>query len=147
MSKKLIKKRDLIFFKFGGKCAYCGEPIHNMRITKKGIERMELEHVVPKERFKKCILEGTLPWFLKHLKENDVNHHTNLFPSCRTCNRYKSTLLLEDFRKELSLQVERAKNDSFNFKMALRYNQIVIKPKPIVFYFENFGDYKQKLNF
>lgn len=140
----MVNKRELIFLKFGGKCAYCGDPIHNMRIAQKGIERMELEHVVPKERFKKCIETGNVPWFLKHLKINDVNHHTNLFPSCRTCNRYKGVFLLEGFRRELSLQLERAASKSFNYRMALKYKQIIVKPKPIVFYFENFSDYKSK---
>lgn len=59
----------------------------------------------------------------------------NLNPSCPRCNNYKHTLTLEEFRKELSRQVERCMNNC-NFTLALKYKQVSIHETPIVFYFE-----------
>ena len=130
-------QRQIIFEKFKGKCAYCGCEIHNGRMSKPNIQRMEIEHIIPKERFFRNMHNGFhIPDFLRHLTPDDVEHIDNKFPSCRTCNRYKHTLTLEDFRRELSKQLERAKTDSFNFRMALKYKQVIEQPKPIVFYFE-----------
>lgn len=68
-----------------------------------------------------------------------TKHHLdvieNLNPACPACNNYKHTLTLEKFRIELSKQVERAMN-SCNFRLALKYKQIIINQSPIVFYFK-----------
>lgn len=46
--------------------------------------------------------------------------------------------MLEDFRHELSRQVTRLHRYA-QFQRALRYGQVEITEKPIVFYFERIG--------
>jgi hypothetical protein len=82
-----------------------------------------------KNRFK-------VPPFLKHLTEKDVNHIDNLFPSCKTCNSWKTVFDLETFRDELEKQIKRLNSYSANYRMAKRYGLVEETEKPIVFYFE-----------
>lgn len=60
----------------------------------------------------------------------------NLMAACVPCNLFKSMLDLEQFRREISYQAERAFKYSVNFRMAFKFKQVRIKPTPIVFYFE-----------
>lgn len=108
--------RQKVFDKYQGHCAYCGEDIT--------IKNFQVDHIFPKCR------SHMLPEF-------DENRIGNLNPSCRKCNNYKSGFLLEAFRREISLQVERL-NKSAQFQRAVRFEQVVINEKPIVFYFERF---------
>lgn len=64
----------------------------------------------------------------------------NLFPACAPCNLLKTTYSLEMFRKQISLQVERARKSSMNFRTAERFGQISIVEKPIVFWFEQYSE-------
>jgi hypothetical protein len=43
---------------------------------------------------------------------------------------------LEDFRRELGLQVKRARERSVNFRLAERFGLIQVIDTPIVFHFE-----------
>ncbi len=103
-------KRQIVFDKFGGRCAYCGQEL------KKG---WNIDHVHPTH-----LLSG--------LPDDDIK---NLFPSCRRCNICKGGFTLENFRRELQLQVKRLRKNS-QFKRALDYGQIQLTETPIVFYFE-----------
>jgi hypothetical protein len=60
----------------------------------------------------------------------------NLNPACRSCNNWKNTHSLEGFRHEISMQVERARMYSRNFKTAERFGLVLEVKKPVVFYFE-----------
>lgn len=76
------------------------------------------------------------PQFLAHLQpELDKDRFENLMPSCRKCNLHKGGLRPEEWRKELGLQVNRLKQNA-QFDRALRFDQITINEKPIIFYFE-----------
>ncbi len=103
------KVRDDVHLKYGGRCAYCGEDIE-----RKG---MHVDHI------KAVHIGGT----------DDVN---NLNPSCARCNNFKHSWTLEEFRHELSKQVDRARESSVNFRNAERYGLIKVVDIPIVFYFE-----------
>lgn len=94
-------QREWIYVKYEGHCAYCGEKVP--------YEKFQVDHIIPKRNFDFCVSrKWNIPFFLKHLTINDVNHEHNLFPSCRVCNKRKDTLSIEDFRAELQLQVARA---------------------------------------
>ena len=114
ISKKL---RQLVFDKYGGRCAYCGQELG------KNKNRMwNVDHIHPKR--------------LSHwLRNFDMNSIDNLNPSCRRCNIFKGGMQLELFRSELQKQVFRLRKNP-QFKRALDYGQITIHESPINFYYE-----------
>lgn len=129
MGKKKKDKidREKIKKKFGGRCAYCGEKLS---------DNWNIDHVIAKSIFKKVIEENSQPAFLKHLKINDVNHDDNLFPSCGSCNRYKDSYTLRQFRKELSSLIRRLNERITIYRIAKRFGLIKEVEKKVVFYFE-----------
>ena len=83
--RKAIPKsiRKIVYKKYNGHCAYCG-----CEIPEKGfnIDHLHcLKHYEYEEEFTGI----------------DVHDISNLMPSCGSCNRYKATMELEDFRKQL----------------------------------------------
>lgn len=62
----------------------------------------------------------------------------NLFPACAPCNLLKTSYSLEMFRKQVSLQVERGRKSSMNFRTAERFGLIEAVEKPVVFWFEQY---------
>lgn len=131
MGKKKKKKnnieREKIKNKFNGRCAYCGEKLE---------DTWNIDHVIPKSNFEKVIKEKRQPKFLKHLKSGDVNHHDNLFPSCGSCNRYKDSFSLRQFRKELRTLTLRLRERTTIYRIATRFKLIVETKNKILFYFE-----------
>jgi len=108
--------RQLIYQKFGGRCAYCGREIT--------VKQMQVDHYWPQ--------------FLAHFQPNlDNNRIENLMPSCAKCNNHKHGMRPEIWRKELELQVTRLRKNT-QFDRALRFGQLQITEKPVVFYFETF---------
>lgn len=116
MTKKL---RDEVKKKFGGRCAYCGVLAGSLQI----------DHIVPIYR------DRYVGYLAKHAVKALETIDT-LNPSCRRCNIYKSVLSLEDFRIEVSRQVERARRYSLNFRMAEDFGLIKETGDPVVFFFE-----------
>lgn len=130
MGKKKKKQkidRDKIKKKFNNRCAYCGEKL---------TDTWNVDHIIPKSNFKKTILENGQPAFLKHLKISDVNHEDNLFPSCPSCNRYKDSYSLRQFRKELGELTRRLNERTTIYRIAKRFNLIREKNIKVEFYFE-----------
>jgi 5-methylcytosine-specific restriction endonuclease McrA len=123
------KDRQIVFNKFGGKCAYCGcelqkgwhidhiNPIRRNE-TDENIERMNRYRKTP----------------LKRGEDNIENYN----PACRQCNIWKSTYSIEQFRKEVSEQVNRLNNYSANYRNAKRFGLIEETGIDIEFYFETF---------
>jgi 5-methylcytosine-specific restriction endonuclease McrA len=127
----MINRLDILF-KFGAKCAYCGEILI--------LKTLHVDHVIPKANFIWHIKnKHKIPSFLNHLTEDDLNHPDNLFPSCGVCNRWKSVYDLEQFRKEIFMQTERLNKTNASFRMAKRYDLIRYSFKGVVFYFERFN--------
>ena len=62
----------------------------------------------------------------------------NLVPACAPCNLLKTTYSLEMFRTQVSLQVERGRRSSVNFRTAERFGLIQVVNKPVVFWFEQY---------
>ena len=108
--------RKEVYDKYDGRCAYCGEKIE--------YKDMQIDHLVPLSSRGK----------FKLVNPNDIS---NLMPSCRVCNNWKSNYRLEDFRKSLEDQINILKRNSSNFRMACKYNLIkAVKDVSITFYFE-----------
>lgn len=108
--KKLNQKqREFIYNKTNGHCAYCGCELE--------YKDMQADHVEP------FILGGS-------------DELDNFLPSCRSCNHYKSTLGLEDFRIWMHTLPDRMLRDSVNFRNLHRFGIISIDRSPVKFYFE-----------
>jgi hypothetical protein len=108
-SRPVIPKavRDKVLNRFNGLCGYCGcKPV-----------KLSVDHIIP---------------FVKLPDDSE----DNLMPCCFACNSFKSVFNLEQFREELSKQVERARKYSVNFRMGEKFGLIVERKKKIKFYFE-----------
>ena len=103
--------REQVHQKTDGHCAYCGDEL------KKG---WHVDHVIP-------VAAGG---------PDDI---MNFLPACAKCNNYKTSMSLKQFRRELQMQVQRARKYSVNFRLAEKYKQITVHETPIVFYFETLG--------
>ncbi len=121
--------REVIHKKYNGCCAYCGCEIL--------LKQMQVDHIVPQSCFVSSIKNVFhVPEFLRHLKEEDLNHIDNLNPACRVCNKWKSSHHLELFRSELQEQIARLHKTSANYRMAFKYGLVQQTHKPILFFFE-----------
>ncbi|MGL5511795.1 MAG: hypothetical protein ACRDBM_00965, partial [Sporomusa sp.] len=67
---------------------------------------------------------------------NGDDEEHNLLPACRSCNHYKSTLTIDEFREQIAKWPERLMRDSVTYKNAVRYGLVTPNIKPVVFYFE-----------
>lgn len=110
--------RQLVYNKCGGRCAYCGEKIE--------FKEFQVDHLVSKFHHK-----------YGYTDINDINDINNLLPSCRVCNKWKSAHSLEQFRIEVSQQLNRLNSYNANYRFAKKYGLIQETPKPIVFFFES----------
>ena len=60
----------------------------------------------------------------------------NLFPACQPCNIHKGRLLLESWRRELERSTGILQRGYPTYRHAVRFGQVVERPGPIVFWFE-----------
>ena len=105
--RKLSKEERMkVYEKCQGHCAYCGCTLE--------YKDMQVDHVKP-------VYRGG---------EDDIS---NMLPACRSCNHYKSTLELEEFRKYLS---EIPKRLSIPFQVGERFGIVRIVTEDVTFYYE-----------
>lgn len=113
MRKSISKKvREIVYKKYNGHCAYCGEKI--------SISEMHLDHFTP-------------------LHKGGEETIDNYMPACRQCNYYKATFTLKKFRENLELIPRRLCDSMFIFRLAEKYGILSAERKPIKFYFETVG--------
>ncbi len=103
-----------VYQKYNGKCAYCGCDIE--------FKKMQVDHFYPQH--------------LTRPIEFEINHGSNLMPSCQKCNNHKSGMTIEMWRKELERHSDMLLK-SAQFLRAVKFGQVVITKKPIVFYYED----------
>lgn len=111
--------REAVRAMFGGRCAYCGKPLG---------ERWHADHVAP-------IYRG---WTDKPSHSGE-DVESNIVPACPRCNLRKTTLSVEDFRREIAEQVERIRRDSPAFRLAEDFGLIAETGHLVGFYFEAEG--------
>ncbi len=117
--------RKSIHEKFGGHCSYCGKVLQ--------IEKMQVDHFVPVFRgWKNEVLEG-------FGMERGNDQEDNLFPSCARCNRWKSTWNIEQFRTEVSLQIQRLNERSNNYRMAKDFGLVIETQSDVKFFYETYN--------
>lgn len=127
---KLTKaQRAALREKFGGRCAYCGQPLG---------ERWHADHIEPivrndwlQRRDVHAPVRGP-DW-----PERDTVENMN--PACAPCNIDKHSLTLESWRQIIQRSAEVMQRDVSTFRRALRYNLVQVNPDPVVFYFERIG--------
>lgn len=108
--RKLSKSdRISIYNKTNGHCAYCGCELE--------YKDMQVDHISP-------------------LHRGGIDSIDNMYPACRSCNHYKSTYTIDEFREQIGTWLDRLTRDSVTYKNAVRYGLVIPNPKPIVFYFE-----------
>ena len=112
------KQRRLVFDKSGGRCWYCGT-----KLPDKGWHADHFEPI-----YRGAGSNGDL-----YPERDTVDNHV---PSCAPCNLFKSVFTIEEFRREIELQTERARKQSVNFRTAERFGLIEVKQAPVVFWFE-----------
>ena len=96
--------RNLVFYKFSGRCAYCGCKIEKYNFN--------IDHIKPLRRGDKT-----------HPDKGD-NLFTNYNPSCVSCNSSKSSMSIETWRNELGLKVVRINRDSSQYRILKRFGLV-----------------------
>lgn len=117
MVRKRIAKnvRQAVYAKYDGHCAYCGKEIN--------YKDMQVDHI---DSVYRAEFEG-------RAVDNSLD---NYMPSCRSCNFYKSTSTLEEFRNKLATLHTRLEK-LFIYRIAKQYEIVVEEEKPTIkFYFE-----------
>lgn len=104
------KERKQVYDKCNGHCAYCGCELD--------IKDMQIDHV------------KSLYW------HDGTNEMENLLPSCRSCNHYKGTSTLEQFRANLERMPQVLMRDNVTYRIATRYGLVIPNQNKVVFYFE-----------
>jgi len=114
--KALTKaEREIVRLRCRGRCAYCGIQLG---------KNWHADHMEPVRR---VFGQATHP-----------ERHTldNLWPSCHRCNIDKWALSLKAWRAQLEDSCARLERNYGTYRHAVRFGQIVPRPRPIVFFFE-----------
>lgn len=104
--------REMVWFKYEKRCAYCGDDIL--------YKDLQVDHIVPS-------VNGG--------KDEMGNYN----PSCRSCNFYKGSKHIDTFRRELGRLIVRVKA-KFVVRLAIKYGLISFKDFDGTFYFERFPE-------
>ena len=117
--RKLTRvEREKVYAQCNGRCAYCGTQIE--------LKGMQVDHVIPMDFYD-----------LYQAKGFDLDTMSNYLPSCRSCNHYKSTMMLEKFRSAIENYPYVLARDSVTYRNAVRFDVVRPAPKKVQFYFES----------
>jgi len=132
------KDRQIVFDKFGGRCAYCGCEL---------LKGWHVDHADPVLRVTRyltdennrrvwCHVKGgyKTEQYLEH-PENDVLE--NYMPACASCNILKSGGTIEHLRTSITNFIKSLNAYTNQYKFAKRYGLVVETDKPVTFYFES----------
>jgi 5-methylcytosine-specific restriction endonuclease McrA len=108
--RKLTKAERLgVYEKCDSRCAYCGDSLE--------YKAMQVDHVHP-------------------LRKGGADEMDNWMPACRSCNIYKSTLTVEQFRKCIEDIHKKLMRDSATYRHGIRFGVIKECVPEVVFHFE-----------
>lgn len=116
--------RELVWHKFGCKCAYCGCDLE--------YKDMQVDH-------KSSVAYAH--WGKKPV--DGLDDISNLMPSCRMCNYYKSVMDIERFRKKLFETLSKTSVSSFQTRLAIKYGMVVVQEWYGKFWFEKYEEEQQ----
>lgn len=111
-----------VYDKCNGRCAYCGKELNG---------KFQVDHIKPTFR------GWTDEEMTRHrVGERGTDDIDNLLPACARCNKWKSTWSIEQFRNEISLQIQRLNSFSSNYRLALDFGLIQENKTEVNFYYE-----------
>lgn len=110
-------KREQVYKKFGGRCAYCGKAIE--------YKDMQVDHFYPKD----------IAALYQKEKGKSIDDMENLMPSCRLCNHYKRANGIETFRRYIE-EIPEKLSQNYIYKVGVRYGNIVEQPYNVQFLYE-----------
>ena len=113
------KTRMMLYEKYNRKCAYCG-----CDLEYKDVQIDHIESVYANTDFNQTMTDA------------EMYSTSNLLPSCRQCNFYKSSMDIETFRKRLTTTLMENLQKTFQYRLAIKYGLIEEHLEPITFYFE-----------
>jgi len=117
ISDKIV--REIVYNKYGGRCAYCGCRLNNTSFV--------IDHI-------KALRRGE-----RDKNKKGSNAIENFNPSCFSCNSSKGVFTIEQWRSELAQKKKRLNRDSSSYRIILRFKLIQENDVPIKFYFESYG--------
>lgn len=79
------KVRRAVWEKYGGRCAYCGVPVHLELDKVHRTNRMQVDHIIP-------------------VAKGGTNDPANLNPACGKCNWWKADIDLERYRQLIAFR-------------------------------------------
>jgi len=148
-------KRQIVFDKCGGKCAYCGcdlkrnwhidhvEPVNRVQKRVDGFYRHKETKVkvdfkdIPRGEYWKEHEYISPKYVFDKMMNPERDTIENSMPSCHSCNITKGAMDLEGFRYYIEHTVETLnKNHYAAYKFAKRYGLVQETIKPVIFYFE-----------
>lgn len=121
------KNREIIFTKYDGKCAYCGDSLQ------KG---WHADHIEPIVRDFKYNREKNRYQTIGTCRKPENETLQNYNPACASCNIQKNSFTIEQFRYNIKLFVNSLNKNSTQYKFAKRYGLIQENDIPVTFYFE-----------
>lgn len=119
----MTPKRQQIFDKYSGRCAYCG-----CELTSK----FHVDHIEPIVRNPRT-----------KVPEKPNESIENLNPACPSCNIMKHSMSLEQFRKSIKKFVQSLNLYNNQYKFAKKYGLIQETEKEVMFYFETLKNNNQ----
>lgn len=114
-------KREILFQKYGGKCAYCGCELG---------KSFHADHIEPIRR----------NWWENTVMNPQNEVFENYNPSCASCNIQKNSHTLEQFRENIKQFVKSLNQYSTQYKFAKKYGLISECDIDVKFYFETYGN-------
>lgn len=124
MTKK--QEREIIFNKYSGKCAYCGDPLPN---------RWHVDHIDPVIR-DIIYVKGKGYTTGKNMLKPELDVLENKNPACPKCNIMKHSSDIEGFRNMILNFVKSLNTYSNQYKFAKKYGLVSENEQKVTFYFE-----------
>lgn len=112
------RTRQLVYDKYGGHCAYCGCELNP--------KDMQVDHA-------KSVFLSSYENDGEICQDDSIE---NLMPACRQCNFYKNETDIEGFRTRIHEWLEKTCRQSFQVRLAMKYNILEYHSWDGKFYFE-----------
>ena len=134
-----MKKEDRIkvWEKYDHHCAYCGREIK--------LKDMQIDHFIPKNRGNYSRWSDKKG---KYIVSHGEDSMENYMPSCRACNFRKRDMSIGQFREAIKEHAKGLLKGAAKFQVSMSIAYGLLTPsfdKPIVFYFEKYMNYKDRL--
>jgi len=128
MSRLTKAEREQVRQKYGGRCAYCGEPLQ---------ARWHADHFEPVlRRTEIARKDGRAYWKSGPPTRPERDVAANHMPSCPPCNIDKHAMSLQSWREKLARTLEVLNRNYPTFRHAVRFGLVQETNHPITFYFE-----------